>query len=104
MISWVIIELPPGDYIDIYILDLTGGTANFNEATLGNTEMREALSQQFGLDKPTYIRYGKWVWRMFHGDLGNSLEFVKPVTEVVGERLILVAIIDTLPVKKLNIK
>ena len=93
MISWVIIELPPGDYIDIYILDLTGGTANFNEATLGNTEMREALSQQFGLDKPTYIRYGKWVWRMFHGDLGNSLEFVKPVTEVVGERLLLTVIL-----------
>ena len=37
VLSWVIIELPPGDYIDIYILDLTGGTANFNEALLGNT-------------------------------------------------------------------
>ena len=95
VLSWVIIELPPGDYIDIYILDLTGGTANFNEALLGNTELREALSEQFGLDKPTYFRYGKWIWRMFHGDLGNSLEFVKPVTEVVGERLLLTVILAT---------
>ena len=95
MLSWVIIELPPGDYIDIYILDLTGGTANFNEVLLGNTELREALSKQFGLDKPTYVRYAKWIWRMFHGDLGNSLEFVKPVTEVVGERLLLTVILAT---------
>ena len=81
MISWVIIELPPGDYIDIYILNFTGGVGGTMYST---PEMREGLSMQFGLDKPTYIRYGKWMWRMLQGDLGMSLEFGLAVSKVIG--------------------
>ena len=92
MISWVIIELPPGDYIDIYILNFTGGVGGTMYST---PEMREGLSMQFGLDKPTYIRYGKWMWRMLQGDLGMSLEFGLPVTKVIGERLLMTVILAT---------
>jgi len=92
MISWVIIELPPGDYIDIYILNFTGGVGGTMYST---PEMREGLSMQFGLDKPTYIRYGKWMWRMLQGDLGMSLEFGLPVTTVIGERLLMTVILAT---------
>ena len=92
MLSWVIIELPPGDYIDIYILNFTGGVGGTMYST---PEMREGLSKQFGLDKPTYIRYGKWIWRMLQGDLGMSLEFGLPVTTVIGERLLMTVILAT---------
>ena len=97
MLSWVIIELPPGDFIDVYILELVGASGKAgsgNNLGLMNTEeMERVLREQYGLNKPIYFRYGKWIWRMFHGDLGNSLEFVKPVTEVVGERLLLTVIL-----------
>ena len=50
MISWVIIELPPGDFIDIYIKELAGGMSE--EIVLQNTEeLERVLREQFGLDK-----------------------------------------------------
>ena len=107
MISWVIIELPPGDFIDVYILELVGasGKAGSSQSMgLMNTEeMERVLRDQYGLNKPTYVRYAKWVWRMFHGDLGNSLEFVKPVTEVVGERLLLTVILGWIAIAGLQL-
>ena len=91
-ISWVIIELPPGDFVDMYVEELIGG--NIGEGGGFLVDVIEAgLRQQYGLDSPSYVRYSKWMWRMMQGDLGVSLEFGKPVTEVIGERLLLTVIL-----------
>ena len=55
--------------------------------------MEKNLRQQYGLDAPTHVRYAKWMWRMMRGDLGLSLEFGEPVTQVIGERLLLTVIL-----------
>ena len=95
MIAWVVIELPPGDYVDIYVEELIQGGSKFAQTILNDPELRGALEEQFGLDKPSHVRYAKWMWRMLHGDLGNSTEYEKPVTEVIGERLLMTIILAT---------
>jgi peptide/nickel transport system permease protein len=94
VISWVIIQLPPGDFVDTYVHDLVQG------AGFGGTEdspamviLEAGLREQHGLDKPTYVQYSMWVWRMAHGDLGQSLIFQKSVSEVISERLLMTVIL-----------
>jgi peptide/nickel transport system permease protein len=93
-ISWVIIELPPGDFVDMYVEELIGGNIGEGGGFLVDV-IEEGLRKQYGLDSPSYVRYSKWMWRMLHGDLGISLEFGQPVTKVIGERLLLTVILAT---------
>ena len=93
LISFVVIQLPPGDFVDTYILELTGGSwATGGGAALG-PEFEAALRKQFGLDQPIYVQYSKWAWKMVRGDFGQSLEFQKPVADVVRERLLMTIIL-----------
>tara|TARA_Y100001960_G_C14670711_1_gene825827 strand:- start:576 stop:1409 length:834 start_codon:yes stop_codon:yes gene_type:complete len=56
--------------------------------------MAETLREQLGWDKPSYYRYGKWMWNMMQGDLGKSLVYEPlPVTAVIGERLLMTVIL-----------
>ena len=55
--------------------------------------MEITLRHQYGLDRPLYVQYGKWIWKMGHGDFGNSLEFSKPVIDIVRERLLMTIIL-----------
>ena len=89
MISWVIIELPPGDFVDLYVEELIGDMAGGELAEF----IEAGLRKHYGLDKPSVYRYGKWMWHMLQGDLGMSLEFGLPVTRVVSERLLLTIIL-----------
>jgi peptide/nickel transport system permease protein len=82
VVSFVIIELPPGDYMTSYIIRLkqTGG------GTITDDQIA-SLRKQYGLDLPMYRRYLKWAWNMLHGDLGQSWQFGEPVWDLVAERL-----------------
>jgi peptide/nickel transport system permease protein len=56
--------------------------------------MAATLREQLGWDKPSYYRYGKWMWNMLQGDLGKSLVYEPlPVTAVIGERLLMTVIL-----------
>ena len=83
IVSFIIINLPPGDYL----------TAKITELELqGDTTSREYLEQlrgYYGLDKPLYTQYFLWVSRFIKGDFGISFEYNKPVRELIGERLAL---------------
>lgn len=60
-------------------------------AILGNTatpETRELLAEQLGLNKPWLERYGDWLWAAVRGDLGTSFLSRQPVTELIGQRLL----------------
>jgi peptide/nickel transport system permease protein len=82
VVSFVIIELPPGDYMTSYIIRLkqTGG------GTITDDQIA-SLRKQYGLDLPMYQRYLKWAWNMLHGDLGRSFQFGEPVWDLVMERV-----------------
>ena len=71
------IRLIPGDIVDIM--------ADHQEFITGKGV--EAIRRELGLDVPIPIQYGRWVWRLLHGDLGNSLWTGRPVTERLIPRL-----------------
>jgi peptide/nickel transport system permease protein len=87
IISFFIINLPPGDYVTSYIAQLqnTGSIILADEA--------DNLREFYGINRPLYVQYGKWINQIAHGNLGYSFEFGLPVNDVIGERLILTMIL-----------
>ncbi len=83
LITFVIIQLPPGDYLTTYIAELE------SQGERVNLDKIEFLRQQYGFDKPMYEQYLLWVFGMLQGDFGYSFEFNLPVADVVGDRLLL---------------
>lgn len=60
------------------------------QAILGleaSPEARAALERALGLDKSPMVRYADWLRGLLKGDLGESIRYVKPVRELLGERL-----------------
>lgn len=88
IIAFVVIQLPPGDYVTAYIANLqaTGTMVSMEEAA--------ALRIQYGLDQPVYIQYLKWVGLMLRGNFGMAMEYNRPVLEVIGDRMTLTVIVS----------
>ena len=81
VLAFAIIQLPPGDYITSYIAQMasTGSIVSEQEA--------ENLRIQYGLDQPIYVQYYKWMAQIARGSFGMSMEWRRPVLEVIGDRL-----------------
>ena len=88
VISFTIIQLPPGDYLTSYIaaLEETGETVDAAEVA--------ALRKRYNLDDPIYLQYIKWMGGLLRGDLGMSFEWNRPVKQLIGERIMLTIIIS----------
>ena len=52
------------------------------------------LRQQYGLDKPVYIQYLRWMRLVVQGKFGMALEWGRPVSEVIGDRLWLTMVVS----------
>lgn len=50
-------------------------------------ELQKVLLNQFGLDQPLIVQYGKYLWQLLHGNLGVSFTRNSPVTDSLFERL-----------------
>ena len=87
IIAFVIIELPPGDYVSNYIDQLE------QQGTLTSEEMAESFRHRFGFDRPGSVRYLLWVGRFVRGDFGFSLDHRMPVREVLLSRLALTMVV-----------
>jgi len=74
--------LPPGDYVSTVVNRLRA-TGDVPEYVIEN------LRNQYGLGKPWYYRYWKWISRFVQGDLGYSLAWHQPVGPLIGRRLLL---------------
>ena len=83
MLVFVIIQLPPGDFLTTQIAELQAQGMDASNAKI------EFLREQYGLDKPMWEQYLIWLFGMLQGDFGYSFEYDLPVTEVVGDRLFL---------------
>jgi peptide/nickel transport system permease protein len=80
---FVIIQLPPGDYMTTYIRNLE------NNGFMVDNNMVEGIKKQFGLDKPPLLQYFYWVINLLHGDMGMSFIYNQPVTGLIWGRLLL---------------
>ncbi|MEM7126906.1 MAG: ABC transporter permease [Chloroflexota bacterium] len=86
ILSFAIIQLPPGDFLTSYAAQLRAEGDLVDEAEL------EALRQRYGLGEPVYVQYAKWMRGiLLRNDWGQSFEWQKPVKELIWERLGLTA-------------
>ena len=81
VLTFVIIRLPPGDFVDAYIANLAVGGSSVS------AEQAAAMRREYGLDRPVVVQYGLWMGRVISGDFGVSMMWKRPVTEVIGDRL-----------------
>ncbi|WP_342358952.1 ABC transporter permease [Terrarubrum flagellatum] len=87
-LSFVLIQLPPGDYVTTYIATLAAS----NEVVDQNTAAE--LRQRFGLDQPMIVQYWKWISGIvLRGDFGLSFEWQQPVSGLIWERMALTLVL-----------
>ena len=89
LVIFIIIQLPPGDYLTTYItqLEMSGITVSEDVAA--------ALKRQYGLDQPMYTQYLIWMKNILtRGDFGRSFGWNKPVSEILAERVPLTAVVS----------
>ena len=85
IITFIIIQAPPGDYGDFIRANMiTQGNATAEAANRAAEAYREA----HGLNDPLPVQYLRWIWGIVtEGDFGQSYAYNKPVAEVVAQRL-----------------
>ena len=82
VVFWLV-QAPAGDFLTSYVANIASSGSSIG------ADQVEALKRQFGLDQPGYMQYLRWMESLSKGDLGLSLEYQRPNTELIGERLLL---------------
>ena len=81
VLAFIIIQLPPGDYVTAYIAQMTAS------GTVVSQQLADALREQYGLDKPMWVQYVRWIKLVVRGEFGMAMEWGKPVSTVIADRL-----------------
>jgi len=81
IVSFMIIQLPPGDYLTSWIAQMEETGESVDEAQIAS------LRNRYGLDRPMYVQYWKWISGVVVGDFGQSFALRKPVSTLIWERL-----------------
>lgn len=100
VIVFLLVQLPPGDYVQTRVAQLE------LQGTASNEQLAADLRKNFHLDEPLPQRYSRWVgliWfttfkeadtGLLQGNLGLSMEHEKPVNEVIGDRIALTLLVS----------
>ncbi len=100
VVTFVIIQLPPGDYVSTRILELQA-TGDQNAI-----DQVEQLRSVFHLDEPVLSQYARWMglrWfgtfnpadkGLLQGDMGRSMETLRSVNDIVGDRVLLTFLVS----------
>jgi peptide/nickel transport system permease protein len=81
IITFIIIQLPPGDFISSYVGELAALGEVLDEAEI------DALRARYGLGQPMYVQYLRWFGNLLQGNLGRSLRWNQPVLTLIKNRL-----------------
>jgi len=89
LVAFVIIQLPPGDYLTIYMAQLREQGDIVDELVINR------LKQRYGLGQPMYVQYFKWITGIvLRNDWGDSMYYNMPVKDVIGDRIMLTFILS----------
>lgn len=89
IIAFVLIQLPPGDYLTSEIMAMAARGEEVDEAVIAS------LNRRYGLDRPMHEQYFRWITNIiFEGDFGRSFHWKKPVSELIWGRLMWTVIIS----------
>lgn len=82
IVTFVLIQLPPGDYLTSYTLQLEASGQEISQQLLDGLRLR------YGLDQPLHVQYFKWIKNiLLYGDFGQSMQWNRPVSDLIWERL-----------------
>ncbi|KKB11459.1 ABC transporter permease [Devosia geojensis] len=82
IIAFLIIQLPPGDYLTSMISRMTESGENVDPAQVAR------LREVYGLADPVWLQYWKWISGiLLRGDFGYSFEWNRPVADLIWERM-----------------
>ncbi len=88
IIAFIVIQLPPGDFLTSLIGEMEA------QGSVVTQDMADALRARYGLDKPFYVQYFRWISGIVtRGDFGWSFAYLKPVSELIWDRFLLTAIV-----------
>lgn len=90
VVGFIIIELPPGSYVDAEVTRLRMQGGNLAP------EQIQALNRRYGLDKPEYVRFWLWITGFVKGDFGQSFRYNMPVSDLIWGRLGLTVLFSVL--------
>lgn len=91
LISFIIIQLPPGDYVTAYAAELRHSGEHLTEAE------EDAIRTALGLNDPIMVQYVRWISDIvLRGDFGQSFHWNAPVSDLIWDRLALTLMISTL--------
>lgn len=91
MISFFIIQLPPGDFLTSLISAIADSGQGLDSATVAR------LTAQYGLDQPFYVQYWKWISGiLFRGDFGWSFDWGQPVSRLIWDRMGITLLVSVL--------
>ncbi len=82
-VSFVIIKLPPGDFLTQKVEQLRARGDRSAESRIEEYRIR------YGLDRPFIEQYTGWISKFVKGDFGESFEYERPVRDLLGERLLM---------------
>lgn len=100
VISFIVIELPPGDAITSRIMDMQEQGGQVDEAEI------QDIKNLFRVEQPTWRRYTWWMgldWfvtydrrdaGLLQGNMGRSMLDMQPVNQKVGDRLLFTFLIS----------
>lgn len=77
VVSFIIMQLPPGDYLTTYINSLQAKGQVIQEDEV------QRLYALYGLDQPLYVQFFRWVGGFFQGNMGYSFSYKKPVLDLI---------------------
>ena len=82
LISFVVIQLPPGNFLTSYVAGLAQQGITIDQAAI------ETLRQRYGLGQPLIVQYWKWISGIvLHGDFGQSFGWNVPVSSLLWDRV-----------------
>ncbi len=81
MLSFAIIQLPPGDYLSFYISNMEAQGELVQDAEI------EAIKARYGLGQPIAVQYVRWITRFVRGDMGRSMQWNQSVRALIATRL-----------------
>lgn len=90
ILGFVIIELPPGSYLEFEIERLRQAGGNVYQDQI------LALEKTYGVNDPIPAKFWKWISGFVRGDFGFSFEYMRPVREIIGARLAYTMLISVL--------
>ena len=81
IVTFIIIQLPPGDFFTTRAIEIAMSGGGQDKETVIK------MQERYGLDKPIYVQYLKWISGFPRGDFGYSLEWNSPVLPIVLQRM-----------------